>query len=386
MQHNARIAAAIEVLDAVLAGEAAERCLTTWGRTHRFAGSGDRAAIRDLVFGALRRKRSLAWQGGELTGRGLIIGALLAEQTDVASVFNGEGHAPQALSEAEWQAARPLDAAPDPVRLDCPDWLFPLFSHAYPDEAEAILSCLQERAPLFLRANRSKCTRADAKGLLAEDGVETRPHILSETALEVTTNARRVRNTRAYREGFVELQDAASQAVTDRCLDGFEGGAVLDYCAGGGGKALALAATGADVFAYDANPKRMADIPVRAARAGTPIQVLKKVTGEYGLVMCDAPCSGSGAWRRQPDAKWTLDPERLTSLTVTQDTILDTAQYHVTSDGLLAYATCSLLPAENGDRADAFVARNPSWKEVFRRQWTPLEGGDGFFLALFRKS
>ena len=191
----------------------------------------------------------------------------------------------------------------------------------------------------------------------------------------------------AFRDGEVELQDAASQAVSDVLIKELDGGTVLDFCAGGGGKALALAAGGASaVTAHDIDPGRMKDLPNRAERAGVNITITDTPKGPFDAVLCDAPCSGSGAWRRQPEAKWALTPEALTGLTKTQDAILDQAMVHVAPDGCLAYATCSLLTVENNERADAFLARHAGWKETTRMRLTPLNGGDGFFIAIFRRS
>lgn len=387
MRPEARIAAAAEILDDILSGEPAERRLTRWARASRFAGSGDRNAIRDLVFDALRRRRSLAWIGGAETGRGLMIGAVRASGAALETVFTGERFAPGRLTDEEQAAGFAIEDAPEPVRLDCPEWLWPDFVQAYGEVAAPILAALRERAPVFLRVNALKATCAEARELLAADGIRSEPHPLAATALLVIGNARSVRASRAYLDGVIEMQDAASQAVVERCLPFAGGGRVLDYCAGGGGKALALAGAGVGpVVAHDAAPERMKDIPARAARAGATIRTVTRAEGLFELVLCDAPCSGSGAWRRQPDAKWTLDAAGLDRLNETQDAILDMAQHHVAHGGALAYATCSLLPAENGQRVDAFLARNPEWRAVSRTQWTPLDGGDGFYLAILQKS
>jgi 16S rRNA (cytosine967-C5)-methyltransferase len=161
---------------------------------------------------------------------------------------------------------------------------------------------------------------------------------------------------------------------------------VLDYCAGGGGKALALAARGAAVTAHDADPGRMRDLPARAARAGARVEIEAAPAGAFDLVLCDAPCSGSGTWRRAPEAKWRLTPERLAALTELQAQILDQAAPLVAPGGALAYATCSLLEAENGAQTADFLARHPGWQLENERRLTPLEGGDGFYLALLRRS
>ena len=245
---------------------------------------------------------------------------------------------------------------------------------------------MQTRAPVFLRANTRKGTRSEAISSLARDDIEARPHVLSPTAIEVTANPRKVQHSTAFTDGEVELQDAGSQAVADVFLDEIGGGTVLDYCAGGGGKALALAARdGVSVTAYDADPRRMKDIPARAERAGVDIALTEMPKGVFDGVLCDAPCSGSGAWRRSPDAKWALTPAMLEKLTQTQDAILDRASAFVAPDGCLGYATCSLLDRENGVRADAFVSRHPDWQETARKRLTPLDGGDGFFIALFKR-
>ena len=325
MTPAARVAAAIEVLDAWLGGAPVEKVLTTWGRTHRFAGSKDRAAIRDHVFDAIRCRRSFAGLGGAETGRGLMLGALRAAGLDPASVFTGEGHAPEALAQDETQIGG-IANLPEAARLDCPDWLADALRQSLGAEFAPVMAALRQRAPVFLRVNVARTTRESAIEALSADGILARPHDLSPTALEVMDGARKVQNSAAYQAGLVELQDAASQAVVD-FLEVPSGARVLDYCAGGGGKSLALAAAGALVTAHDVDPGRMRDLPARADRAGAA--VARVSTGEataggpYDLVFVDAPCSGSGAWRRSPEGKWALTPDRLDGLVAVQADILD---------------------------------------------------------------
>ena len=311
MTPGARVQAAIEALDRIAAGAPAEQVLTNWARGARYAGSKDRAAVRDHVFDVLRRWRSTAVQGGAETGRGRLIGLLRQEGIEPETRFTGQGHAPAPLSPAEASGgARSQGAA----ALDLPDWLAPRFAADLGDLAGPTAEALRHRAPVFLRVNTLKAARDAAASRLSEAGVETRPHPLSPTALEVTGGARAVARSAAFSEGLVELQDAASQAVVD-VLPLATGARVLDYCAGGGGKALAMAARlRGPVVAHDADPARMADIPARARRAAARIDLDAAPSGGFDLVLADVPCSGSGAWRRAPEGKWRLTPQRLEAL------------------------------------------------------------------------
>ncbi len=389
MTPGARVAAAIEILDRWLLGEPAEKALTNWARSNRFAGSGDRSAIRDLVFDAIRCRRSFAAAGGSATGRGLMIGRARDLGEDPDAVFTGDGYAPVPLAAHERAAPVGQDDLPEAVRHDCQDWLLPLLRQSLGPDTGPVLEIMRSRAPVFLRVNRLKSSLDDALLALSEDGIDAVPHPLSPTGLEVRSNARRVRNSRAFRDGLVELQDVASQAVVDALEPLVPGGAVLDYCAGGGGKSLALAAAGAEVVAHDADPGRMSDLPARAGRAGADIRLARteelEALSPFELVFADAPCSGSGAWRRQPEAKWTLTPARLDDLNRTQDAILDEASRLVGPRGRLAYATCSLLRSENRGAVDRFLSRTPGWICLSERQFTPLDGGDGFFVAVLRQ-
>ncbi|WP_323766834.1 RsmB/NOP family class I SAM-dependent RNA methyltransferase [Marinovum sp.] len=381
MTPAARVQTAGELLDTILAGQPAEQALTRWARGNRYAGSKDRAAIRDLVFDALRRKRSYGALGGAVTGRGLMLGALRAANMPVDPVFTGDRFMPTPVTEVERAAFRgPTEAE----ARDLPDWLWPHFTASLGDQAEAEARLLRDRAEVFLRVNLLKSDLETARAALDAEGIVSQPHPLSPTALQVTEGARRVHLSSAYRDGLVELQDAGSQAVVD-LLDLQPGQSVLDFCAGGGGKALAVAArTGDEVTAYDIDPARMTEIPARAQRAGAQIAILPEPRGTYDMVLCDAPCSGSGSWRRAPEAKWRLTKDRLAELCTMQDEVLDAAVPHVAAGGTLAYATCSLLAEENSHRIAAFQARHPDWHVVRERQFRLLDGGDGFYVALLK--
>ncbi|MCV6586523.1 MAG: RsmB/NOP family class I SAM-dependent RNA methyltransferase [Marinibacterium sp.] len=380
MTPGARVAAAIDILDDILSGRPAEQCLTNWARRSRFAGSKDRAAIRDHVFDALRCKRSFAAQGGAMTGRGLMIGAQRAGGLDPSELFTGDGHAPAPLGADDPQGR---DPRPGAEALDLPDWLWPRMAAQYGDGLAPIGTALQHRAPVHLRVNLRKGDLAVAQAALAGEGIITEPHPASASALEVTEGARRLRQSRAYQDGLVELQDAASQAVVDS-LPLTDGMQVLDLCAGGGGKSLAMAARARlTLSAHDKFPQRMRDLPERARRAGVKVEILKPgaLRGGYDLVLCDVPCSGSGAWRRNPEGKWLLDDDALQDLTGVQAGILDDATRLVRPGGVLVYVTCSLLRDENDAQVDAFLARHPGWQAGHRQSWVPGAGTDGFYCA-----
>ncbi len=380
------------LLDAILAGEPGERALTRWARASRFAGSKDRAAVRDLVFDGLRRRRSLAWAGGAETGRGILLAQQAAEGADLDALFTGEGFDPAPPDEAERaRLARGLVDAPDPVRLDYPDFLDAPLRAALGADFEAILIEMQRRAPLDLRVNTLKTNLNAAMVVLARDGVQAEVLPQVANALRVADNPRLVNASRAYTQGMVELQDVSSQRAA--AIAAAEPGmTVLDYCAGGGGKTLAMAATmraRGRLMAWDVNPRRMADLPERARRAGAPIAILSEAERRglgpvCDLVLVDAPCSGSGAWRRKPEGKWRLTAEELASYPPLQDGILDSAIAHVRPGGRLVYATCSLFRSENEERRAAFLARHPGWAPEAEERMSPLDGGDGFYVAAFR--
>ena len=393
MTPAARVEAAIAILDRIRGGAPAEQALTNWARASRFAGSGDRAAVRDHVFDALRRRRSAAALGGagwddsdaaDAPGRALMLGLLRQQGIDPATVFGAAGrHAPAPLEPAE--AAPPGAELPQNVALDCPEWLAPRLAADLGARFAPVLGVLRERAGIFVRVNARRADRAAAIAALGAEGIAARVHPLAPEALELGAGAARLRLSRAYAEGIVELQDAASQAVVAALPLG-DGMRVLDFCAGGGGKTLAMAARAdLSLVAHDTSAARMRDLPLRAARAGVAVDIRPDPrdlpAGGFDLVLADAPCSGSGAWRRQPEAKWTLTPARLAALGQAQAEVLGAAARHVAPGGVLAYATCSILRAENEDAVAAFVARSGFG---LRQEWRfdPSAGGDGFYLAL----
>ena len=385
MTPGAHIAAAIEVLDQILAGKNAEISLIKWGRSNRFAGSGDRYAIRDIVYDALRQKNSLTKRSKNISGRSWIIALLKKRELNLDEYFGTTRYSPPKIKKWELEFL-PIESESD--LYDIPNWLWPKWKESLGIKAIEVANTLKERANIFLRVNIIKGTREDAIQALEKDGIISKFHPTVSTALIVNKGTRKIKNSEAYNIGLVELQDASSQASVLK-LNVDQNGPILDFCAGGGGKSLALSAyLNKPIFAYDANFERMKDLPNRARRSGANIQVinsndLKK--SHYGLVFCDAPCSGSGSWRRDPEGKWSLtlqDYERLLTL---QENILATASQLVKPNGNLVYATCSILKDENKAQIQKFLKNTNDW-ELRREKFSiPSELGDGFYFCILKR-
>jgi 16S rRNA (cytosine967-C5)-methyltransferase len=375
----ARAAAAIEVLaDIETRRRPAADAMKDWGLSHRFAGSGDRAAIASLVYDALRRKSSSAWIMGESTPRAEVLGALKQTRSldagEISALFSGEGHAPMKLTEAERARldAADFSGAPPHVLGDFPEWLAPHFEASFGAEAADEGRALAERAPLDLRANLIKTTRDKALHALAH--LAPVPTPLSPVGLRIAMRADGrappVVSAPAYVKGLVEVQDEGSQLAA--LIAGARAGMqVLDLCAGAGGKTLALAAimgNQGQIYAADSDARRLAPIFARLARSGArnvqaraprgPADGLADLEGRCDLVLIDAPCTGSGAWRRNPDAKWRIRPGALEQRIKDQDETLENALRFVKRGGRIVYVTCSVIRAENEDRIAEFLSRH----------------------------
>jgi len=430
MRSGAHIKAAIEVLDDALGRHRpVGTALADWGKNHRFAGSGDRATIGNLVYDALRRRRSLAAQMDADTTRAIALAAApralgLTPAAVIASA-DGSAHAVEPLSEAEQAAlerAVPADA-PVSVRGDFPDWLEPSLTRAFGGAAAEEGAALARRAPMDLRVNILKADRDKVLKALARFAPEPTPLSPVGVRLPAPEGPGRQPNVEAetgHGRGWYEVQDEGSQIAA------LMGAAaprqqVLDICAGAGGKTLAFAAamrnTG-QIYAYDDDAARLRPIFERLKRAGVRnAQVLQPgdsaavtaLGARFDLVFVDAPCTGSGAWRRRPDAKWRLKPANLAQRQDEQRAILEMAAPMVKAGGRLVYATCSVLPEENGDQVARFLANHSGFATLpWREAWaagvggdppsstdgsdatlllTPARhGSDGFFIAVLRRA
>jgi 16S rRNA (cytosine967-C5)-methyltransferase len=387
MTPAARVQAAIELLDEIAAaaregGAAADTLIARWFKTRRFAGSGDRRAVRELVYRAIRRS-------GErpASGRAAMLG-LAQEDSELLPLFDGSPHGP-APAAADEQPA-PWGPAPKWLR----NRFDPLLDQA---EVEALLT----RAPLDLRVNRLKGTREDALAAIPEATASP----LSPLGLRLPEGFR-AEETEAWRSGLVEVQDEGSQLLALACVAQPDT-TVIDLCAGAGGKTLALAAEMGNrgrLLACDTDRRRLGQMPARLERAGVRIaearlldpkrelDALADVGGRADLVLVDAPCSGTGTWRRNPETRWRLDADRLARLVTLQAQILDVAAELVKPGGFLVYAVCSVLAEEGRGQADALFERSSLVPvdlamEAGRacgigRLLTPgHDGTDGFFVA-----
>ncbi|WP_265529655.1 RsmB/NOP family class I SAM-dependent RNA methyltransferase [Sphingomicrobium marinum] len=391
MTPGARVQAAIEILDTVIAsardnGPPADAIVRQYFRERRYAGSKDRRAVREHVFAAIRHC-------GEMpeNGRAAMLG-LAKEDAPLAGLFDGQGHAPAPIEAGETACEGRL----------LPTWLenelHPLVSS---DEWPALLA----RAPLDLRVNIARTTR-DA---VLPSFPDSKPTMLAPHGIRLDTDTR-IDQHPAYRDGLVEVQDEASQLVAHAC-DPRDGALIVDLCAGAGGKSLALAALTPDarIVAADISRARLSQLPPRAERAGatnietrlldTPreAEMLADLNGQADIVLIDAPCSGSGTWRRNPEGRWRLTPERLDRLVETQSRLIDLALPLLKPGGKLVYVVCSLLSAEGEAQASAAASRHSglAWQDSLDfgrkagagRLLTPAhDGTDGFFIATGVKS
>jgi 16S rRNA (cytosine967-C5)-methyltransferase len=428
MTPAARVAAAILVLaDLDARRRPAAEALKDWGTSHRFAGSGDRAAIAGLVYDALRRKRSAGWLLGEDTPRAIGFGALLLEWNQTARSLNdaldGDKFAPPLLSAGELQAiaASRLADAPPAVRADIPDWCQPLFERAFGARWVEEGAALATRPPLDIRVNTLLADRGQVLAELADTGAE--PARIAPDGIRIPPIVGDGRHPNvqvepAFRKGWFEIQDEGSQIAAMLAGAG-AGMQVLDFCAGAGGKTLALSAAMGNtgrIFAHDAEKARLAPIFDRIGRSqNRNVQVVTKpaelapLAGHMDIVLVDAPCTGSGTWRRRPDAKWRLTQRQLDARKGEQSAILDVASAYVRRGGLLVYITCSVFDEENGEQIAAFRERSSGFVPVDHRElWDrsfpgseaavrvgaagglslspALSGTDGFYVCAVRRA
>jgi len=415
-----QLAAAIDLLGLIEADpRPADAVANHFFRTRRFIGGGDRRAVSTLVWGVLRTRRHLGWWldycRAPQTPRLLLAAqALFSGQTPnkIAAAFISGRYGPPPLEPAEFALLEKLSTRtlehpdmPEAVKFEVPDWILPKLRAQFGPALAAEMKAMNEPAPLDLRVNLLKGSREDAMLALAREGLTAEPTAYSPWGLRLR-NRQSITTGKAFQEGLVEIQDEGSQLIA-LALDAQPGMRVADFCAGAGGKTLAIAmgmGNKGHIIACDVSEPRLEGAIKRLRRAGVHNaerhllepgdKWVKRQERKFDRVLVDAPCTGTGTWRRNPDARTRLTEQDLAELTVKQADILDRAQKLVKPGGKLVYATCSVLQDENEAQMEAFMARHPEFKplpleapEALRgsqvlRLSPARHGTDGFFAGL----
>ena len=387
-----------------------DRMVQKWGRQNRYAGSKDRRDIADRLFAIYRHYGALTARLGN--DEPLLVAMLAThllhdiELDEVLALADGSRHAPPPLASADETSLRHAAQNPPDNRADnlsVPLWLLPELEAQLGAACDDVMHTMMARAPTDVRVNLLKGSREDAIAALAAEDVVATPHPHVDTALRLE-GAPRLLDGKGYQSGLVEVQDAGAQAVSLMVgVQPFD--TVMDFCAGGGGKALAMAAQMQNkgrMLVHDALAERMADVPQRAARAGVDIietiapQNLPDWQAQCDVVVADVPCSGAGRWRRAPETKWRLTQDELDGLVALQGDILQQAAALVRPGGRLAYITCSLLVSENDRQVARFINKNQQFAlidtvlpmgEAGQTQWHPVNAdSDGLYCAVMQRS
>lgn len=428
MRLGGRIQAAAEVLEDIIERRTpANMALRDWGKAHRFAGSGDRAAIGNYVHDALRKKSSIAYRMDSETPRSLALGAAIFvgghDLAELQAALSEDKFFTPKLSQdelAKLSGMIDLSGAPDWVKADVPEWIWPAFENNFGDDAVAEGQALTARPPLDIRVNTLKAERDAMAEKLGYTKTAISPIGLRIPALTGQERHPNLQSDPAFMTGEIEIQDEGSQLVT-MLVNAQPGEKILDFCAGGGGKTIALAAEIKNegvVHAFDIDKRRLAPTYQRAQRAGAScVNIHQPPSSSLGAlkskkmdrVLVDAPCTGVGTWRRKPDAKWRLSEDGLERRVKEQAAVLDEAQAFVKMGGYLIYVTCSMLAEENEQQVYGFLERNDAftllsagevWEDRFgvdkSKPWsedgltvtlTPASTDtDGFFFAVMEKT
>ena len=434
MRPAAQIQTAIELLEQIeIERRPADRLLSSYYRDRRYIGSKDKASISETVYAVLRQKGRLMWFAQEAevpnTPRSWIIVLQLLNKQDVDEFFTGEEYTPGILNENEANAqvkishliqSNAIDAAPIAVRFNIPEWLVPQLQESLEGDFETEMQALQDRADLCVRVNTLKTKREDMQRLLQENDISSTVTKYSPWGLTIKQKVA-FNQLDAFKQGLFEVQDQGSQLIA-LITQVKAGQKVVDFCAGAGGKSLAMAAQMNNkgvIHACDVHTKRLENLTRRKKRAGVhniQLHVLsserdkwvKRQSGKADVVLIDAPCTGTGTWRRSPDARWNLEPQNLEALIALQANILTSAARLVKPGGKIIYATCSLLKCENEDQIQTFLTEFEDFEPAvfsaqsvfseyeslneldidqdFQLRTSPAKTGmDGFFMSVLQR-
>ena len=399
MQEISRAAAAINIFDDYLKGCPLEKALKQWFKKNRFAGSNDRRNIRDLVFDILRKRLILYYpfQINEYveTGRVLVLSYLFLYKKDSFSLedIKGNKYFSPSINNEEFiilnNIKRLVNKAPKYISLNCPEFLEEKLSQSLGNNFNVIMELFLKRAPVYLRINQNKINIKEAKIKLENQGILSEICPSSKYALKVLSGEKFIKKSSPYQLGEVELQDLSSQLTTE-LVQISSGKKILDFCAGSGGKALAIASrlrNKVDIFAYDINNLKYKNLNYRAKKAGANITILDskqliKYRNFFDIVFVDAPCSGTGTWRRDPKIKWELNDQKLSLLTKNQYSIVKQACSYLKNGGFLIYVVCSLLEDEGDLIIRKYLLHHKNYSKIKSGIFHPINASDGFYFSV----
>jgi 16S rRNA (cytosine967-C5)-methyltransferase len=426
MKPAARIQSAIEILEFIFEGKKpADTIIGDYFKARRYAGSKDRRSINGTVYSVLRNRAKLGWLADQVeisqSPRILVLIECVRNDQDVDTLFTGEQYTPAVLKGRELEilpilAEHDIANAPDHVRLEYPEWMDADLKASLGDSFDAAMMALNEEAPLDLRINALHPDKGEAANILSKQNIETEPGAYSPFCLRINKKIK-LGGIQAYKDGLIDIQDEGSQLIS-LLTQAEDKELVIDFCAGAGGKTLALAAqmkNNGHLYGLDISGQRLYKMRRRLERAKITNVILNPIKAENDpwlkqfecradRVLIDAPCSGIGAWRRNPESRWKMTPELFEDLLGRQKRILENAAHLVKPGGRLVYATCSLLQRENEDQLEAFLKTNENYDIVpVSKVWVesigtdcPFEGdymimrpdlhkSDGFFCAVLER-
>ena len=403
MQKISWAAAAVNILDDYLKGLTLNKALKKWFKSNRFAGSNDRRKIRDLVYDILR-KRSLLYYSFQIndyieSGRILVLTYLFLfkkESFSLNDINNNNFFSPK-IKESELLILDNIDnliqKAPNYIFFNYPEFLEKKIQKSLGKNFKKIMEHFQVRAPVYLRVNQIKTNTEQAKVKLTEEGIICENCSSSRNALKVLNGEKFIQNSLSYKLGNIELQDLSSQLTTELSQIS-SGKKILDFCSGSGGKALAIASrlkNNCDIYGYDINTLKIKNLVARSQRAGVKIKIietydLEHYMNSFDIVFVDAPCSGIGTWRRDPEFKWKINDQKLNSFITIQLEILNESSFYLRNGGFLIYVVCSFLEDEGELNINKFLLTYKNFSKIDTKLFHPINASDGFYLAVLQKN
>ena len=406
MTSSAILKAAQDILNLLTLNEMSARVIISWERRNRFAGSKDRRKIRDIVYSCLRNKSYLlhCWPAETKLslGRKLVLSFIYdlnnsksLEFEFLKDFYGNKDHEFSNPSVREKDILQKAFVQKNKIEIESIRYSYPEFLHKELKESlgldfPEVMATFAKRGDVFIRANKVKIQGKELEEALAKEGFVVEGFPALESAYKIVNPSNQIKLSALFSNGFFEFQDFASQKIIKK-IPIQEGMAVLDFCAGGGGKSLALASeylNMIDLYAYDIKPNRLKSLKFRADRALAKVNFLNHASvykNFYDVIIVDAPCSGSGTWRRDPMSKWRLSFKALKEISDKQLNILQSISGRVSNSGIIAYITCSILKRENEHVVTKFLNKNRHFSLEYTSTVSPLEGGDGFFLAILKK-